>query len=239
MLERMGNVFPLLIGSWLRFGETPVQMERILKLMEAFIVRVYLTGGLRSDSGGSWFNRVAHDVHQGSLDYNGLVDELTKMNRYYQSDDQFRRTLCGDEFYNNLSSRTIKYLLNEYEIHLRTKSDMPLALSTQEEFLTSGYEVEHIWAQNPAGEMSEDEETEHRQNVHRLGNLTIASQSWNKSMGNKTFEEKRWQLGNAPSYSNSSLLVQKELAKLPTWDVGAINDREGDILKFALQRWTI
>ena len=78
MLERMGNVFPLLIGSWLRFGETPVQMERILKLMEAFIVRVYLTGGLRSDSGGSWFNRVAHDVHRTSLDHISLVDELTE-----------------------------------------------------------------------------------------------------------------------------------------------------------------
>ena len=160
------------------------------------------------------------------------------MNHHYQSDDDFRRTLCRDDFY-NLNSRTIKFLLSEYEIHLRTKSDMPLALSTQEELLTSDYEVEHIWAQNPSWEMSEDEELEHRENVHRLGNLTIASQSWNKSMGNKTFEEKRWQPGNAPSYSNSSLLVQKELAKLPTWDVGAINDREGDILEFALKRWAI
>ena len=239
MLERMGNIFPLLIGSWLRFGELPLQMERVLKLMEAFIVRVYLTGGLRSDSGGSWFNRVAHGVHQGNLDYNSLVDELTKMNRHYQSDDHFRRTLRRDDFYNGLSSRTIKFLLSEYEIHLRTQSDMPLALATQEEFLTSDYEVEHIWAQNPSYEMSEDEESEHRENVHRLGNLTIASQSWNKSMGNKTFEEKRWQPGNMPSYSNSSLLVQKELAKLPTWDVGAINDREGDILEFASNRWAV
>ena len=185
MLERMGNIFPLLIGSWLRFGEAPVQMGRILKLVEGFIVRVYLTGGLRSDSGGSWLNRVAHGVHQGNLDYNGLVGELTNMNRHYQSDDQFRKTLTSEDLYNALSSRTIKYLLSEYEIHLRTKGDMALALSTQEELLTADYEVEHIWAQHPVDEMSVDEELEHSQHVHRLGNLTIASESWNKSMGNK------------------------------------------------------
>ena len=239
MLERMGKIFPLLIGSWLRFGEAPVQMGRILKLVEGFIVRVYLTGGLRSDSGGSWLNRVAHGVHQGNLDYNGLVGELTNMNRHYQSDDQFRKTLTSEDLYNALSSRTIKYLLSEYEIHLRTRGDMALALSTQEELLTADYEVEHIWAQHPVDEISVDEELEHSQHVHRLGNLTIASESWNKSMGNKRFEEKRWQPGNKPSYSNSSLLVQKELAKLPTWDVGAINDRERDVLEFALQRWTV
>ena len=87
--------------------------------------------------------------------------------------------------------------------------------------------------------MGAEEAAEHRQNVHRLGNLTIASQSWNKSMGNRTFQEKRWQPGDAPSYSNSILLVQKELSDLPTWDVGAIDDREADIVAFALQRWAV
>ena len=130
-------------------------------------------------------------------------------------------------------------MLSEYEIHLRTKVDVPLAVSTQEKILSSDYEVEHIWAQKPSYKMGAEEETDHQQNVHRLGYLTIASQSWNKSMGNKTFQEKRWQPGDMPSYSKSNLLVQKELAKLPTWDVGAINDREADIVEFALQRWAV
>ena len=130
-------------------------------------------------------------------------------------------------------------MLSEYEIHLRTKVDVPLAVSTQEKILSSDYEVEHVWVQKPSYKMGAEEETDHQQNVHRLGNLTIASQSWNKSMGNKTFQEKRWQPGDMPSYSKSNLLVQKELAKLPTWDVGAINDREADIVEFALQRWAV
>ena len=240
MLERMGNIFPLLITSWLRFGDVPIRMKRLLKLIEVFIVRVYLIGRLRSDSEGSKFNQIAHSVHKLNLDYDRLADELKNMNYYYQSNELFRQNLSQEDSYNALGPRTIKYLLSEYEIHLRTlRSDMSLDLSTQEKILTADYQVEHIWAQHPQIEMSEDEDLVHKQNVHRLGNLAIASESWNKSMGNKPFEEKKWQPNGAPSYLNSGLLVQKELAELSTWDVAAINDREAKILDFALQRWSV
>ena len=240
MLERMGNIFPLLIASWLKFSDVPNRMKKLLKLMEVFIVRVYLAGGWRSDSGGSRFNHVANRVHRGDLDYDGLAHELKNMNYEYQNDELFGRNLTQEDSYHILGPKTVKYLLSEYEIYLRTlKSDVPLDLSTQEKILTGDYQVEHIWAQHPQIEMPEDEDIVHKQNVHRLGNLTIASESWNKSMGNRPFEEKKWQPNGAPSYSNSSLLVQKELAELSTWDVAAINNREAKILDFALQRWSV
>ena len=239
LLERIGNIFPLLIASWLKFGKRPSRMEKILKLLEAFIVRVYLIGGWRSDAGGSRFNRMARRVHQGELDYDGVIGELRRINRDYQNDGGFLRSFDWDDFYTRFSSRDIKYLLTEYETHLRRRSDLPLALSTREKILSSDYEVEHIWAQSPSSEMSEDEEVAHSQNVHRLGNLTIASESWNKSMGNKPFQKKRWLPKNKPSYSNSSLLVQKELAGLTTWNVEEISNRERRIVEFALQRWSV
>ena len=239
MLERMGNIFPLLIASWLNFGDDSPRLEGILKLLEAFVVRVYLVSGYRSHTGASTFNGMAHRVHRKRLDYEGLLAELKGMNRYYQNDEQFTRALGQGDLYERLSSRTIRYLLSEYEIHLRTKVDVPLAIATQEKILTPEYEVEHIWAQHPSYEMGTEEESEHQQNVHRLGNLTIASQSWNKSMGNRTFQQKRCQPGEMPSYSNSNLLVQKELAMLLSWNVNAINDREANILTFALQRWSV
>ena len=239
MLERMGNIFPLLIASWLRFGDDGPRLEGILKLLETFIVRVYLVSGYRSHTGASTLNRMAHRVHRNSLDYKSLIDELKETIRFYRNDEQFERSLGWGDFYERLGSRTIKYLLSEYEIRLRKKVDVPLAVATQEKILLSDYEVEHIWAQHPSHKMCAEEELEHQQNVHRLGNLTIASQSWNKSMGNRTFQEKQSQPGDAPSYSNSNLLVQKELSDLPTWDVGAIKDREADIVAFALQRWAV
>lgn len=239
MLERMGNIFPLVIASWLRFGNDAPRLEEILKLLEAFIVRVYLVSGYRSNTGASALYGMAHGVHRKKLSYDDLLAELSKMNRYYQNDEQFTRALGQSDLYERLSSRTLRYLLSEYEIHLRLKVDVPLAVTTQDRLLSSEYEVEHIWAQHPSYEMDSEEAGEHKQNVHRLGNLTIASQSWNKSMGNRTFREKRWQPGDSASYSNSILLVQKELSNLPTWNVDAINDREADVVTFALQRWAV
>ena len=239
MLERMGNIFPLLIASWLRFGDDGQRLEGILKLLETFIVRVYLVGGYRSHTGASTLYGKAHRVHRKRLGYDGLIAELSGMNRYYQNDEQFTRALGQGDLYERLGSRTIRYLLSEYEIHLRRKVDVPLAVATQEKILSSEYQVEHIWAQHPSLEMGDEESAAHRQNVHRLGNLTVASQSWNKSMGNKIFQEKRWQPEEMPSYSNSNLLVQKELAKHPSWDVDSIEDRETDIVAFALQRWSV
>ena len=239
MLGRIGNIFPLLIASWLKFGGTPGHIKEICRLIEAFIVRVYLVGRYRSNTARSLFYRVAYRVHQGDWGYERLADKLKDMNLQCQTDWWFRQNLCREDFYNGLSSRNIKYFLSEYEIFLRTKGDIPLSARTQERILTSDYQVEHIWAQHPPSEMSEGEESEHRENIHRLGNLTIASQSWNNSMGNKPFEKKRCQPGNKPSYSNSSLQVQKELAELTMWDVEGISNRETKIIDFALQRWRV
>ena len=137
MLERMGNIFPLLIASWLRFGDCGPRLERILKLLETFIVRVYLVSGYRSHTGASALYGIAHRVHRKILDYESLIDELKGMNRYYQDDEQFKRSLGWGDLYERLSSRTIRYLLSEYEIRLRKKADVPLAVATQEKILSS------------------------------------------------------------------------------------------------------
>ncbi len=239
MMERIGNIFPLLMASWLRFGDDHARFETILKLLETFVVRVYLVGGYRNNTGVSTFNGIAHRVHQKRLDYEDLIGELRGVNHYYRGDGGFETSLGRDNFYHTNSTRAIKYLLSEYEISLRKSSDVALTPSVQEKLLTSDYEVEHIWAQHPPNEMTEDEQSEHQQNVHRLGNLTIASQSWNKSMGNRLFDEKKSQPKDRPSYANSSLLVQRELAKQPRWNVDAINERESRIVEFALLRWSV
>lgn len=239
MLERMGNIFPLLIASWLRFRDESDRIERILKFLEAFIVRVYVVGGWRSDAGASRFRTLAHNVHQGNLDYDTFIEELRSVNLEYQDDDGFRHSFNWENYHYRLSSRDLKFLLSEYEIHLRTKGDLSLPLSTQKELLSPKYEVEHIWAQHPAGEMSEEEEIEHQQNVHKLGNLTIAKKSWNASMGNKPFEAKRVQPEDRPSYAKSSLLAQRELAEKTKWTADEVTERERRIVAFALRRWRV
>ena len=229
--RRLGNVFPLLISSWLRFGKEPDRMVNILKLIEAFIFRVYLVGRRRGDAAQGWFNGVAQDVHRKRLNYDSLVDTLKQMNHYYKPDASFGESLRSGEFYHNHDRRTIKYLLSEYEIDLRCKSGEPLPLA-QDEILSGEYQVEHIWPKNPA-DLSEDMVETHEKNVHRLGNLTLASSQWNNSMGNRPFDEKK------RKYRDSSLRVQRELTAEEEWNDSTIEVREDRIVEFALRRWAI
>jgi len=69
--------------------------------------------------------------------------------------------------------------------------------------------------------------------VNKLGNLTLATKGWNRSIGNKPFSEKR------EKYKDSNLRVQRELASYETWGRKQIEEREDKIVKFALSRWSI
>ena len=232
MVGRLGNIFPLLIASWLRFREDTVQMSEILELLERFTFRAYAVGNRRSDTGRSWLNSIAHNVHQRKWDYATLISKLREINNYYQDNEGFKRDLRSDDFYGRLTSREIKYLLSEYEIHLGKMSGEPFT-PMQEEILSSPkYQVEHIWPQNKDELKLSEEMTEmHQQNVHRLGNLTITA--WNSSLSNKPFEEKRLK------YGESSMRVQRDLADLSEWNPDAIREREDKIVEFALKRWSL
>ena len=178
MVGRLGNIFPLLIATWLRYSKEPTQMAEILKLIEAFTFRVYLVGKYRSNAAESRLYRMAHEVHQKRWDYETLIAELKKVNQGYRDDAVFEANLRTEDFYHRMSSHDKKYLLTEYEIHLGkiAKENLPLA---QAEILSSGnkWQVEHIWPQNPSDwdEYSEAKKLSHEQNVHRLGNLTVTA----------------------------------------------------------------
>ena len=233
LLDRLGNIFPLLITSYLRFGKNPSRMLRILKLIEAVSFRAYAIVGRRSDAGVTRLNGLANRVHQRKANYNNLIRELKDFNREYSAKGTFENILRSEDSYNNLSTRDIKYLLSEYETYLREESREPLPID-QEEILSTEYQVEHIWAQDTSRlNLSAKMKPLHEQNVHRLGNLTLASKSWNASMGNKPFVEKK------RKYGDSSLRVQRDLTNWSRWSVKAIREREDAIVEFALNRWKV
>jgi hypothetical protein len=81
--------------------------------------------------------------------------------------------------------------------------------------------------------LSEEELREHEENVHRLGNLTLAAKGWNRRLGSKPFREKR------RKYKKSLLRVQMELTSYENWGKKQIAEREKELVKFAFERWKI
>ena len=244
IIERLGRIFQILIASWLRFRSEPDRMKNILSLIEAFVIRVYVVDRYADGTGEGSLNRLAYRVHSQGLSYGDLIDELTRIIRHYSDNERFENALRSEGFYNLLSSRNKKYLLSEYEIHLRKIAKEELNLD-QEAILSQSqhnqWQVEHIWPQHPADELQEDMVPIHQQNVHRLGNLTITA--WNASLSNKPFEKKRDGDPNSepkiPAYADSVLRVQQDLKDYSEWTPETIREREDKIVKFAMKRWSL
>ena len=237
----VGNLYPLMIAAWQRFGEDS-QRQKVFDLFEAFVFRVYRVVRYRSNTGASSLNGLAREVDRNKLTFTDFLRALRELNLHYVSDDAFRRELSGTHCYKNLRTRTIRYLLAQYENKLRKDAREPLPVNLAE-ILSSEYQTEHILPQNPAGGLDDEELAAHQEIVHRLGNLTIASKGWNLSMGNRAFEEKRDRRGESEHgdecYRNSILLVQRDLAKWEEWNAASIHERGGSIIDFALERWRI
>ena len=239
---RLGNLYPLLIASWQQFTENH-QREEILRQLEVFVFRVYRVVRRKSNTGASHMNWLAHEVHGGRLAFDDLAQELRKLTLAWASDRRFSGQLSGTDCYWNLGTRTIKYLLAQYENKRRKKEGPGLEVNL-EDILSAQYETEHILPQHPVGGLDETEKVAHKEIVHRLGNLTIASKEWNRSMGNRSFEEKRDGPGDGEPcericYRSSALLVQSELANWEQWNEATIRERGDKIIDFALARWRI
>ena len=239
LVGRVGNLYPLLIAAWQKFGDN---RNEILRLFEAFVFRLYRVVRYRSPTGANSLNWAARRVHGESLTADGFLRWFRALNMEYVSDDAFRRGLSRTHCYGSLGTRTIKYLLAQYEIKRRAEGGQALTVSLRE-ILSSEYQTEHILPQHPAGALGEEEMAAHQEIVHRLGNLTIASKGWNLTMGNRPFEEKRDRRGESKPgdecYRNSILLVQQELAEWDEWNEESIQERGNRIIDFALDRWQI
>ena len=239
----IAHLYPLLIVAWQNYREDP-QRKEILHLFEAFVFRVYRVVRYRSHTGRASFEWLARKVHRDNLTVADFVQRLRELNLEYVSDDAFRRHLSETHCYPNLGTRTIKYLLAEYEMKRRAEEGEPLPPDLVQ-ILSPECETEHILPQHPAGGMDQDEAAAHEKIVHRLGNLTLASKEWNRKMGNRAFNEKRdGRHDGEPDrkkicYRNSILRVQRDLAKWEQWNESSIQERGAAIIAFALERWRI
>lgn len=235
-VDRLANIYPLVLASWIKFQDNPKGLVRILKLIETFTFRVYVVVGYRSDSARTNLYQRAYHAHHGTWDCDRIIAEMEYLNRNYVSDGGFERSLRSDNFFNRLSSRHIRYLLSEYEIELNPDA----GADWQSKILSPGYEVEHIWPGDTSklGLFEEQEIEEHRQNLNKLGNLTVVSSDDNKWLSNNPFWEKKKIFGNL-NYGQRPR-IQTDLLKFPDrWGTESIKQREDQIVAFALKRWSV
>lgn len=242
-LGRVANVLPVLMVAILKYGDDPGWLATILRKCETLVFRVYAVDGRRSNTGRSKLVNLAHDMYANSSHgYEDTIRRLEEITRDYADEDRFERALRDPEFYESVSSTDIRYLLFHYGQQLEADVDEEV-IKDLEQILSTGFSVEHVLAQNLADEhIPIDIRDEYDDHVHRLGNLTIAKKEWNSKYGDLPFEEKKHVPEDGDreqAYENSTLKVQRVLKNIDDFDRQAIEEREEELVQFALNEWSV
>ncbi len=126
----------------------------------------------------------------------------------YQGTKEFKLNLTAENFFDRVDTADKKYLLFEYEKFLREQAKEPLDIHLKN-ILSEKFEIEHVWARDTSKlNLSEESEDIHEHYQDKLGNLTLASDSWNSKWRNSPFADKK------EDYKDSNLRVQRELSRL-------------------------
>jgi len=133
---------------------------------------------------------------------------------YMPTDKQMMEYLLNASVYKRPALRIV---LDRLELH-----DNPAPVDLEK------LSIEHLMPQTPTEEWLEeldtDEET-YYENLHRIGNLTLAAKSDNSKMGNMN-----WDYKNAVLKGTSHLKLNEEIIPVAKWDLKAIDERSESLI---------
>lgn len=241
----IGNIaifFPILIIAYKRDEtKTKTNFNRILEALEKFSARMYFYNAYRKTDVRYNFNTQAYNFELNK-DFKELQKSILDS---MSSCGQLENVLRKSDLYYYLSNSAKNYLFWKYENYLRTQFQPKSSPMSYEEFNDKSYQyritIDHITAQNPQHGLHFVEQTEKfkEEFLHSLGNLTIAPQSSNSSMGNSGWDvKKKYYFEKAPFKTQLELsdFVNPRVKK---WGPKAINQRKDKIIEFAVGKWGV
>lgn len=251
LLNNLSLSFPFLVRAHLhKITSESTAYISLLKLLENVTFRSLIRGG-RADMLTRLNVHLLRINDDTSLktELNSIVSAIANGGwGGYWSDGELSRHLAG-LFYQN---RVDNYLLWQYELSLYGQGyTHPIAVTPAE--MMKNESIEHIAPQTSPGDepaagyglyidkTNEEDGIESGGWMNRLGNLVLASQSQNSSLGNKPFAEK------LRDYSQCILKEQSEIQRFaqqdegegPKWTVDSIRNRQKTIVDWAMKYWNI
>lgn len=203
---------------------TGVQLNDIISIINSYLIRRALCG-LDTSSITRLFPALLKDtIEDCDGDYSIIVEVLKKNlinknvgNAMYMPDNvQLRDFVVNANMYNIRS--TLRIFLDKLEHH---NNPAPVDLSA--------LSVEHLMPQTATGEwyseLGIDEDT-YLRNVHRLGNLTLATKVDNSVMKNKV-----WSYKNKILADTSHLKLNEKLLSIEKWTIDSIEARTNSLIE--------
>ena len=250
-LWRVGSLatfLPLLLAVRARWPEDAAKYLEVVKLSEAFAFRVYRFIGARSDYGESALYRLAHNVAREAVSFEEAITGFTWELYWRCPDETFHAALSESDERVQVAygKRYLRYLLYEYETSLAAaKGTVPKMTweavqsgelkDTIEHVLPQTIESKEYWTER----FGAHGKATHARLVHDLGNLTLTK--WNTQYGNKSFVDKKGDLGPETTYcyAKAPFFQEQALASWEEWGPDQIETRRGQLLAWAKDRWGV
>lgn len=223
MASEMPAPFVMEVFEWQRKGKiSDIQVKETLKLINAYLVRRYITGKDTSDIARFFPSFLKHVTEElGRNNYKNLTEickrhliNKTKQKSYFMPDDeQVKAHLMTTNAY---TLKHTRWLLEKIEMHNNTVK-----------IVTDNLSIEHIMPQSMSAEWAEVKGVDpekYEDYINRLGNLTLASIPDNVKMGNQNFKAKKAILKETSHIKLNQPILQKQ-----RWGFKEI-DKRSDLL---------
>lgn len=228
---------PVLI--WLHEPKSGIATEiadEVVRALESWVVRRMLLRLPSADLG-----RVVADLiqtHRSAAAANlpeRVRTYLTRLNSastYWPGDEEVRSALLTENAYRRFPRGRLRMLLEAVEDHKRANYGYPPVPRR-------GYPIEHVlpqkWQENwPVGDL--EAEIDRGAHVHRIGNLTLLTESMNSAVSNGHWEVKRERLAKYDVF-----LINRHFSDPATvkWDEGRIDARSDAMIEALLATWPV
>ena len=199
------------------------QFDEMMRMTNIYLIRRALCGLDTSDITRLFPSLLNDILNECSKDFTNLIESYkrnlvnkNKGNSMEMPDDiKLYNYIINANMYN--LRITVRMFFDKLEL---TGNPAPVDLSA--------LSIEHLMPQTPTPEwfdtLNVDEEV-YQRNLHRLGNLTLATKPDNSKMQNKV-----WQYKNDILSSTSHLKMNEELLKKDKWTVEDIDNRTKELI---------
>ena len=171
-----------------------------------------------------------------------LIIETLSIPSNCASDEQFKRSLEGDVYKDNVgATRYILCKLAESTMTQETwtdlcrRTDKKVFVWTIEHIFPEGENIPQCWVDMIAGGDIDLAKKYIEEYTHKIGNLTITG--YNSTLGNKSFEEKRDRKSKDGQryigYKNG-LDINRDIANKESWSINDIKARTATMVDFLM-----
>ncbi len=223
-------------------------LVNVLQKCEEYIFKVFALSGKPSNTGDSYFYKLAKKYHDKEVDMNEIIEDISKwttnnfrLQKFVENiDEEFEN---AEGFY---SWGYIKYFLFEYDLYLKEHSNgnfgKAIDWNQYTTYKKDYVSVEHIYPQSDYkecwrkifGKFSEDQRNKLK---NSLGNLLPLSVPRNSSFQNDCFKHKK-DNGRGGGYCVGSY-SEAEVNKYLEWTAEKILERGMRLLSFMEKRWNL